>query len=214
MSIIIKQILAFLWKYKTIVIIVLLAGGLYWSISSGKAKDAEIGRLANNQETLFDSIHTYRTKDGKSAATIKRLELTTDEFKAHEQQDKKTISDLGIKLKYVQSLVSTGTTTTIDATGKVRDSIVYRDKQIDTLKCFTYKTPWIEQNGCLSTKTKTFEGRTIVRDTIDFVIYRIPKKFLFFDCGTKAIEVKATVKNPDAKIVSGKYIDFNSIPKK
>jgi hypothetical protein len=214
MSIIIKQILAFLWKYKTIVLIVLLSGGLFWSINLNKSKDVEIGRLSNNQETLFDSINTFKTKDGKSAATIKRLELTQDEFKAHEQQYKKTIADLGIKLKYVQSLVSTGTTTTIDATGKVKDSIVYKDKQIDTLKCFTYKTPWIEQNGCLSTKTKTFEGHTIVKDTVDFVIYRIPKRFLFFKCGTKALEIKATVKNPDAKIVSGKYIDFNSIPKK
>lgn len=172
-----------------------------------KTEKQEKKRLANNQEALLTDMETYKTEAGKNAASVLRLELSKSELEKYNKDLTKTVSDLKIKISRIQSASTTATSTDYSITTPVRDSIVYKDRLIpDTLKSITYNDAWLNVDGTI--QKGIFSGNIQSRDTLVQVIHRIPKKFLFFKWGTKAIRQEVTTKNPHSKIVYTQYIEL------
>lgn len=162
-------------------------------------------RLANNQESLLSDIEYYKTESGKNAASVQKLELTRSELERHCKDLTQTVEDLGLKVKRLQSASTTSTKTEVDIQVQVRDSLVYRDKP-DTLKKISFKDSWVELDGYID--RDVFTGRISSVDTLIQIIHRIPKRFLFFKWGTKAIRQEVVNKNPHSKIVYTEYIEL------
>ena len=172
-----------------------------------KTEKQEKKRLANNQEALLTDVETYKTEAGKNAASVLRLELSKSELEKYNKDLTQTVSDLKIKISRIQSASTTATNTDYSITTPVRDSIVYKDRLIpDTLKSITYNDAWLNVDGTI--QKGIFSGNIQSRDTLVQVIHRIPKKFLFFKWGTKAIRQEVTTKNPHSKIVYTQYIEL------
>ena len=172
-----------------------------------KIEKREKQRLANNQEALLTDMETYKTEAGKNAASVLRLELSKSELEKYNKDLTQTVSDLKIKISRIQSASTTATSTDYSITTPVRDSIVYRDRLIpDTLKRITYNDTWLDLDGTI--QKGIFSGNIQSRDTLVQIIHRIPKKFLFFKWGTKAIRQEVTTKNPHSKIVYTQYIEL------
>lgn len=172
-----------------------------------KTEKQEKKRLANNQEALLTDIETYKTEAGKNAASVLRLELSKSELEKYNKDLTQTVSDLKIKISRIQSASTTATSTDYSITTPVRDSIVYRDRLIpDTLKRITYNDAWLGLDGTI--QKGIFSGNIQSRDTLVQIVHRIPKKFLFFKWGTKAIRQEVTTKNPHSKIVYTQYIEL------
>ena len=172
-----------------------------------KIEKREKQRLANNQEALLTDVETYKTEAGKNAASVLRLELSKSELEKYNKDLTQTVSDLKIKISRIQSASTTATSTDYSITTPVRDSIVYRDRLIpDTLKRITYNDTWLDLDGTI--QKGIFSGNIQSRDTLVQIIHRIPKKFLFFKWGTKAIRQEVTTKNPHSKIVYTQYIEL------
>jgi predicted nuclease with TOPRIM domain len=187
-----------------VIFLSILAAVLYWQLSEVKT---EKKRLANNQEALLTDVETYKTEAGKNAASVLRLELSKSELEKYNKDLTQTVSDLKIKISRIQSASTTATSTDYSITTPVRDSIVYRDRLIlDTLKRITYNDAWLDLNGTI--QKGIFSGNIQSRDTLVQVIHRIPKRFLFFKWGTKAIRQEITTKNPHSKIVYTQYIEL------
>lgn len=160
-------------------------------------------RLEQNQESLFSDVKHYKTEAGDWAASVMMLKLSKEEVENHCDYLNKTIKELNLKLKRVQSAATTSTKTDVEINVPVRDSIVYRDR-IDTIKCIEYIDPWIKLKGCFN--DKRFSGTIHATDTITQIVHRVPKKFLFIKYGTKAIRQEVVSKNPHTKIVFTEYI--------
>jgi len=172
-----------------------------------KTEKQENKRLANNQEALLTDMETYKTEAGKNAASVLRLELSKSELEKYNKDLTQTVSDLKIKISRIQSASTTATSTDYSITTPVRDSIVYRDRLIpDTLKRITYNDAWLNLDGTI--QKGIFSGNIQSRDTLVTIVHRIPKKFLFFKWGTKAIRQEVTTKNPHSKIVYTQYIEL------
>lgn len=187
-----------------VILLSILAAVLYWQLSEVKK---EKKRLANNQEALLTDMETYKTEAGKNAASVLRLELSKSELEKYNKDLTQTASDLKIKISRIQSASTTATSTDYSITTPVRDSIVYRDRLIpDTLKRITYNDTWLDLDGTI--QKGIFSGNIQSRDTLVQIIHRIPKKFLFFKWGTKAIRQEVTTKNPHSKIVYMQYIEL------
>jgi len=187
-----------------VIFLSILATVLYWQLSEVKT---EKKRLANNQEALLTDVETYKTEAGKNAASVLRLELSKSELEKYNKDLTQTVSDLKIKISRIQSASTTATSTDYSITTPVRDSIVYRDRLIpDTLKRITYNDAWLDLDGTI--RKGIFSGNIQSRDTLVHIIHRIPKKFLFFKWGTKAIRQEVTTKNPHSKIVYTQYIEL------
>lgn len=161
-------------------------------------------RLTNNQESLLSDIEYYKTESGKNAASVQKLVLTKSELEKHCKDLTQTVKDLGIKVKRLQSATTTVTKTEIEIRTVVRDSIVYRDRPV-ILKTINWKDPWIKLNGVLD--GDDFSAKIQSIDSLSHVAHRVPKKFLFFRFGTKAVRLEVVNKNPHNQIVYTEYIE-------
>ena len=164
-------------------------------------------RLANNQESLLSDIEYYKTESGKNAASVQKLVLTKSELEKHCQDLTQTVEDLGIKVKRLQSATTTVTKTEVEIQTVVRDSIVYRDRPV-ILKTIKWKDPWIKLDGILD--GDNFSAKIQSIDSLSHVAHRVPKKFLFFRFGTKAVRLEVVNKNPHSKIVYTEYIEIKN----
>lgn len=162
-------------------------------------------RLANNQESLLSDIEYYKTESGKNAASVQKLVFTKSELEKHCQDLAQTVKDLGIKVKRLQSAATTVTKTEVEIQTVVRDSIVYRDRPV-ILKTINWKDPWIKLDGVLD--GDNFSAKIQSIDSLSHVAHRVPKKFLFFRFGTKAVRLEVVNKNPHSKIVYTEYIEI------
>lgn len=170
---------------------------------------AECERLRGNQESLLADVTFYKTQAGESAASVQRLQLTKDELERNYQAVCNEARELGIKVKRLQSAASTSTDTHISASADLRDSIVFRDRYIpiDTLKTFVWKDPpWAYVSGVIDSGRVSLDVHTT--DTIIQIVHRVPKRFLFFRWGTKAIRQEVISRNPHTNIVYSEYIEI------
>lgn len=169
---------------------------------------AECERLTANQECLMADVHLYESKAGESAASVARLQLTKDELERNYQAVCAEARNLGLKVKRLQAAAKTATNTTVSIQAPIKDSIIYRYKErlIDTLKVFEWKDPpWAEVSGRIDSGKVSLDIHTT--DTIKQIVHRVPKRFLFFRFGTKAIRQEVVSKNPYTHIVYSEYIE-------
>lgn len=163
-------------------------------------------RLVGNQQTLLSKVTYYQTEAGKSAASVQRLELTKSELKKSYDELCKTADDLGVQVKRIKSASTTETNTRLFIQTVVKDSLIYRDAVIDTCKVLSWKDAWVNVNGWI--KGNDMELSVSSTDTLTQIVHRVPKKFLFFKFGTKAIRQSVVSSNPHTDIVYSEYIEI------
>ena len=205
-------------KYVIIAFAVLLAAIAFLS-HRVRSLQTERDRLENNQTALMEDVKYYKTESGKYAASVQSLELSKSEIQEHCDELVKTVEDLNLKLKRIQSVATTATKTEVPIRTEVRDSIVYRVPDslvrsilMDTLKRITFKDPWVELNGTIN--KNMFTGKIQTVDTLIQVVHRVPHQWWFFRWGTKAIRQEIRSSSPYTKIVYSEYIELKRKRKK
>lgn len=167
---------------------------------------SENNRLTANQETLLTKIHYYRTSDSLNAAGVNVLMLKGKEFQQYNADLLKLINDLNLKLKRLQAVSQTSTETECQIKTGIRDSIIILPGKVDTLNCLDYRDPYLTFSGCIT--GKQFSGLIRSRDTLIQVIHRVPRRFWFIRCGTKAIRQEIISRNPHSRITYTEYIEL------
>jgi len=173
------------------------------SIMSCRNQAAEKNRYKGNQNALMKKARTYQTADSLNAISVERLLLTKRELEQERGYLMTTIKLLGVKPGRVQSTSTTATHTEYNIKPIIRDSIIYRDKKPDTIRCVNYQDKWLTFAGCNDTPL-LIESR----DTIVQVAHRVPYKIWFIRFGTKAIRQEALSRNPHSKIIFSEYIEL------
>ena len=192
-------------KKRLLTVIGVLVLFLIASVVALRKARAEKERLEANQTALLSQVEYYTTKNGKSAADVRKLTLTVDELKQYNATLKKTADDLGIKLKRVQSASTTGVRTEVKFITQVRDSIVYRDSIIVPVKAFTWRDPWTDVQGVIERDSVDLSVQSV--DTLTTIVHKIPHKFWFIKWGCKAIKQTVVSSNPHTKITYTEYIE-------
>lgn len=192
-------------KYLYVALVILIAA-LAVCIGRYEKIKKECDRLDDNQRVLLSDIRGYRTKDSLSAASVERLMLTHREFEQYCAGLNEIIKSLRLKNKNLQSVSESASKTEYIVKTVFKDSIVYRDSGTDTLRCINYSNSYMTLSGCES--KGIFNGRIESRDTLIQVVHRVPRKFLFFQVGTKGIRQEIVSKNPYSNITYLKYIEL------
>lgn len=189
-----------------LLIILILAASLTVSIKSCQDIRTDRNRLSDNQRTLLTDIEFYRTKDSLSVASVERLTLTNREFRKYAGELEKTVDELNLKLKRLQSASQSATETEYLIKTEIRDSIIILPGRIDTLSCINYRDPYFTFSGSIT--GKQFSGLIQSRDTIIQMIHRVPRRFWFIRWGTKAIRQEVISRNPYSRITYTEYIEL------
>lgn len=191
-------------KYVVIAVVILIGVIAVLSYSLRQEK-METKRLDGNQRSLLENVTFYRTKDSLSAASVERLQLTNREFEQYCGGLKSQIEQLGIKVKRLQSVASTGTETRYQVDVQFKDSVVVRDSLV-TLKCIELHNPYLDLSGCI--EADRFVGNIVSRDTLIQAVHRVPHQFWFIRWGCKAIRQDIVCRNPNSRIVYSQYIEL------
>lgn len=190
--------------------IAMVIGGLLIMVaalwSKTKTLTAENERLTSNQTALMDKASCYETEAGKSAASVQKLSLSYSELENNYQHVCKTAEELKLKVKRLQAASTTATHTEVKVITQIRDSIVYRDGVLDSLKTFNWSDAWVDVAGEIRGRDVSLD--VVSSDTITQIVHRVPKKFWFIKWGTKAIRQEIVSSNPHTKITYTEYIEL------
>lgn len=163
---------------------------------------AEHERLERNQRALLSKVATYKTRADEWAATAEVLELKLSELRQARREDAKRIKELGIRLREVESYARSVTQKRGGATLPLRDTVIIRD----TVKIFSSGRGHSELSGTIRNDSITYHFTST--DTIYQVVRRVPRRFLFFRYGTKAIHQDVWTSNPTTKVIYTEYIEL------
>ena len=178
------------------------------TIKSCNSIQQERNRFADNQRTLLDKAYYYETQNRLSVASVERLTLRASELEDSKSELVEICDDLRIKVKRLQSASTTVTQTKYEFKTIFKDSVIVRNGAVlDTIKCMSYKDPWLRFEGCTSDNLN-FDVQIESRDTIIQIVHRVPRKFWFIKWGTKAIRQEVISKNPYSKITYSEYIEL------
>lgn len=183
--------------------ILVLATFLAVSVKNCQDIRTDRNRLSDNQRTLLADIEFYRTKDSLSVASVERLTLTNREFRKYAGELKKTVEELNLKVKHLQSASQSATETKYLVKTEIRDSIIIRPGKTDTIN---YQDPYLTFSGSIT--GKQFSGLIQSQDTIIQLIHRVPRRFWFIRWGTKGIRQEIVNRNPYSRITYTEYIEL------
>ena len=168
----------------------------------------ENARLENNNYALIESVKTYRTKADESAASVQVLRLKVGEYEELRAADAERIRKLKIKLKRLESASKSVTKTAVDITVPLRDTVILRDtlRRHDTVRLFRWRDSWVTVDGVIDNDSVSCSVSSV--DTLHQIIHRIPRRFLFFRYGTKAIRQEIVSSNPHTEVVYSEVVSF------
>lgn len=168
----------------------------------------ENARLENNNYALIESVKTYRTKADESAASVQVLRLKVGEYEELRAADAERIRKLKIKLKRLESASKSITKTAVDITVPLRDTVILRDtlRLHDTVRLFRWRDSWVTVDGVIDNDSVSCSVSSV--DTLHQIIHRIPRRFLFFRYGTKAIRQEIVSSNPHTEVVYSEVVSF------
>lgn len=164
-------------------------------------------RLEENFYAMASRCDTLRTVNGSIMADCRRLVAERDELRENFAEAVGRIEAAGVRLKYAESVSISHQAQRIDTVVVVRDTVIYRDTSAPmSAKAIEFRDPWTDVRGIVGDSSATLSIAS--RDTITQVVYRVPRKFLFFRFGTKAIRQRVTGSNPHNKIFYTEYIEI------
>lgn len=198
-------------KWAPWLILVVLLAVLYWSVSSNRRKAREIDRLSNNQEALLTDLQIVKDKYGNEVARVQALELSKNEFEKLFNEQSKIAEGLRLKIKRLESYIQTSVETKDSVTIEVQPPIIVKDTN-SVVRPFLFSDGWVELKGELIVDgEKSIDPAKIrmnysVTDTLDVMVYREPKKFLFIRYGIKRLDCYIYPRNPNSKVVMGSCV--------
>ncbi len=168
----------------------------------------ENARLENNNSALLQSVKTYRTKADENAASVQVLRLKVGEYEELRAADAERIRNLKIKLKRLESASKSVTKTAVNISAPLRDTVILRDtlRLHDTVRLFRWRDSWVTIDGMIENDSVSCSVTSV--DTLHQIIHRIPRRFLFFRYGTKAIRQEIVSSNPHTEVVYSEVVTF------
>ena len=203
-----------------IVLIVIAVIALVFAFSKIHSLKEENARLKSNQDILLtekefvmSENQKYKVSDSLNAVQVSELELTLKEYKQYRSEDLKLIEQLKAGKSDLQKIITSQYETISALSAKLQDSIRIdtTTNQVDTLKCFDYKSKWTDVKGCMDLRRDTVELQINNRESLKVVETVMYKRFLGFLWKTNKIksrQVDIVSDNPNTSIINSEYISI------
>lgn len=222
-----------LMKRYLIIALLVLSGLLWIQTARLRGERAERRRIQSNNEVLTDSVEFYRTASGKHAASRQVLELRASELERYNAQLAATVRELRIRTRRLETAATTATRTEVQITAplepagpqpsawekygagvrRAADSVkAALDRKFSGLpkvpeaKVFRWSDRHVSVNGMIRADSVSCHVESV--DTLQQVVHRVPRRFLFIRWGTKAVRQEVVSSNPHTNIVYTEYIEL------
>lgn len=176
----------------------------------------ESERTKENQDILLHNgrVEIGRTQSGRPRASVQAITLKTPDLKrSPDSLLAVNRKELKIKNSRIMAAATTSTTTQVDVKAAIRPvphdtcsrslSGLYRPPDVSQV---SWSDPWITLRGDI--EGDSMQVHIESRDTLQMVVHRVPKKFLFFRYGTKGVRMEVVSQNPHSRLSYPRIIMF------
>ncbi len=189
---------------KTLLITVLLLGGILWLQHRRTIRlTEERDRFRMNNTALLSDVKRMRIDSATMAVDAKALKLTIDEYKEFRAEDAETIRRLGVKIRNLEAAARHEVEVKAPIDAAIRDTLIVRD----TIPLLRQKvemiTPHIQLTGLI--ENKRLKGDIKVPVTLNQAIW-VEYKGWWFWKRVKAIRQAISSNNPHVEIRYSEYI--------
>lgn len=176
----------------------------------------EAERTKENQDILLHNgrVEIGLTQSGRPRASVSAITLKTSDLKRNPDSllavNRK---ELKIKSSRIMAAATTSTTTKVDVKAAIQPvphdtcsrslSGLYRPPDVSQV---SWSDPWITLRGDI--EGDSMQVHIESRDTLQMVVHRVPKKFLFFRYGTKGVRMEVVGQNPHSRLSYPRIIMF------
>lgn len=164
-------------------------------------------RIKGNNNILSSQLDTFRTKAGEAAAMVDRLSLTLSEFRQQNQELADRVKALDLRLRRINSYSINGYQSSVTFTVPLTIASVMPDAALK--RRFCWSDTWNRVEGVIA--SDSVKCSVTHKDTIDQIVYRVPRKFLFIKWGTKKVSQIITLRDTNSSIVYSKYIELKKL---
>lgn len=211
---------------------VLLAAALALTMRCCTVERAAKREAEQDRSALLGEVRLWQTQYNRSAASVEALTLQRNELERYRHEYDAVLRELNIRKRRTESLAQTVSQLTLELAARLEpDGRTFPGTTTDeTSAAETYAVPeTLFTPGAYGTPDTAATGRrfywqdTWVRvegaiegdsvrcavhsaDTLTQVIHRVPRRFLFFRWGTRAIRQEVVSSNPHNRIVYTEYI--------
>ena len=195
----------------TAVLMVVFAGLALVAFRAYSDMKSDRDRLKENQSFLLHNgeVEIKQTNTGCSQASVPALTLRPSEFRRSGDTLLRTAKAAGIKFSRISEAATAATTTHVDFDARVFRTVVH-DTLRDTVLCsasplpaLSWNDPWVSLSGTIA--DSIFHGSLTSNDTLDIIVHRIPKRFLFFRFGCKQVRMDIISRNPHTRLTYARY---------
>lgn len=177
----------------------------------------ESERLSRNQDILLHNgeVEIGRTPDGRATASSNTLLLSASELgRLDDSLLAVTKRNLGIKDKRVVAVARTASSMDVQVSAPIEK---IQEKRFGTnittdstcisstpggvlspIQHVSWSDPWVRLEGFI--RGDTLHAKVESRDTLQMIVHRVPRKFLFFRFGTKAVRMEVVSQNPHTSL--------------
>lgn len=200
----------------TAVLMVVFAGLALVAFRAYSDMKADRDRLKENQNILLHNgkVDIKRTNTGLSQASVTALTLRSSEFRQSGDTLLQVAKSAGIKTSRISEAATASTTTSVEFKTRIFQTIVHdtvRDIVARSLTTFlpsrqlqlSWNDPWVSLSGTIT--DSMFHGSITAVDTLDIIVHRIPKRFLFFRFGCKQVRMDIISRNPHTRLTYARY---------
>lgn len=176
----------------------------------------EAERTRENQDILLHNgrVEIGRMQSGRPRASVQAITLKTSDLKrSPDSLLAVNRKELKIKNSRIMAAATTSTTTKVDVKVAIRPvphdtcsrslSGLYRPPDVSQV---SWSDPWITLRGDI--EGDSMQVHIESRDTLQMVVHRVPKKFLFFRYGTKGVRMEVVSQNPHSRLSYPRIIMF------
>ena len=199
-----------------VILLVLIPLALVMALKECYELMGESERTKENQDVLLHNgrVEIGRTQSGRPRASVQAITLKTSDLKRSPDSllavNKK---ELKIKNSRIMAAATISTNTQVDVKAAIRPvthdtcsrilSGSYRPPDVSQV---SWSDPWITLRGEI--EGDSMQVHIESRDTIQMIVHRVPKKFLFFRYGTKGVRMEVVSQNPHSRLSYPRVIMF------
>lgn len=203
------------FSYIKVVVLVLIPLVLVMALRECHDLSREAARTEGNQNILLHNgeVEIGRTQSGRPRASVSAITLKTSDLKrSPDSLLAVNRKELKIKRSRIMAAATTSTTTKVDVKAAIQPapqdtcsrplSDSYRPP--DAPQTVSWSDSWVTLWGRI--EGDSMQVHIESRDTLQMVVHRIPKKFLFFRYGTKGVRMDVVSQNPHTQLSYPKII--------
>ena len=205
-------------SFLKVVMLVLIPFAMVMALKECHDRQREAHSMNEDQNVLMHNgkVEIGQTQSGKPMASVSAISLKTSSLKRNpDSLLAVTSKDLKIKPRRMVAAIRTSSLATADIHAAITTDSIYDEADKDSNVLLSYprspqqvswSDPWMSLRGTI--RGDSFTARIESRDTLQMIIHRVPRKFLFFRYGTKGVRMDVVSQNPHTRLSYPKVILF------